>query len=150
MINYSDGNYTAWFYRRKCIEELGLSLQEEMEWLQECGLSMEKNYQIWHHRRCIAEMIGEQLETEDEMEFLYRIFDSDRKNYHAWSYRIWFVERFQLWESELEFIEEMLGHDPTNNSVWSYRFFILNKAPLGLFKGSAAPGSFDFVRSEVQ
>ena len=84
------------------------------------------------------------------MEFLYRIFDSDRKNYHAWSYRIWFVERFQLWESELEFIEEMLGHDPTNNSVWSYRFFILNKAPLGLFKGSAAPGSFDFVRSEVQ
>ena len=33
VINHSDGNYTAWFYRRKCIEELGLSLEDEMKWL---------------------------------------------------------------------------------------------------------------------
>ena len=95
VIDYSEGNYTAWFYRRKCIDELGLSLEAEMVWLQDDGLSMEKNYQIWHHRRCIAEMIGnERFNTDEEMEFLDEIFDSDRKNYHAWSYRIWLIERF--------------------------------------------------------
>ena len=94
VIDYSEGNYTAWFYRRKCIEKLGLPLEDEMEWLQECGLSMEKNYQIWHHRRCIAEMLGDRFNTDAEMEFLEEIFDSDRKNYHAWSYRIWLIERF--------------------------------------------------------
>ena len=26
VITFSEGNYTAWFYRRKCIEELGMSL----------------------------------------------------------------------------------------------------------------------------
>ena len=55
---------------------------------------MEKNYQIWHHRRCIAEMLGETFNLDSEMEFLRDIFDSDRKNYHAWSYRIWLIERF--------------------------------------------------------
>lgn len=44
VIFHAQGNYTAWFYRRKCIEELKLPLEDEMEWLQEAGLSMEKNY----------------------------------------------------------------------------------------------------------
>jgi len=33
VIKYAEGNYTAWFYRRKCIEELAMSLEDEMEWL---------------------------------------------------------------------------------------------------------------------
>ena len=44
VIRMSAGNYTAWFYRRKCLDELQLPLEEEMKWLQACGLSMEKNY----------------------------------------------------------------------------------------------------------
>jgi len=95
---------------------------------------MEKSYQIWHHRRCIAEILGERLNLDDEMIFLRAIFDSDRKNYHAWSYRIWLIERFQLWTNELDFVDEMLAIDGENNSVWSYRYFILNKSPVGLFK----------------
>ena len=30
VIGLSEGNYTAWFYRRKCIEGLGLSIADEM------------------------------------------------------------------------------------------------------------------------
>ena len=43
----------------------------------------------------------------------------------------------------------MLELDSGNNSVWSYRYFILNKAPLGLFKEHAT-GTAEFVRSEVE
>ena len=49
-------------------------------------------------------MLGEQMNLDAEMEFMREIFDSDRKNYHAWSYRIWLIERFQLWENELLFV----------------------------------------------
>ena len=103
VIKLNSGNYTAWFYRRKCLDELNLSLEDEMKWLQACGLSMEKNYQIWHHRRCIVEILGDGLDKVTEMAFLRLIFESDAKNFHAWSYRIWLVERFQLWNGELEF-----------------------------------------------
>ena len=150
VIDFSEGNYTAWYYRRKLLEELKMPLEDEMRWLQTNGLSMEKNFQIWHHRKCIAEILGDdRLDLAAEMQFLHDIFSSDRKNYHAWSYRTWLVERFQLWTDELDFVDQMLAVDRGNNSVWSYRYFILNKAPLGLFK-QAAPGTVEFVRSEVE
>jgi len=94
VIEHAPGNYTAWVFRRKCIEKLELPLEKEMLWLQEYGIEQEKNFQIWHHRRCIAEMLGDKMDLEAEMEFLTEIFESDRKNYHAWSYRIWLIERF--------------------------------------------------------
>ncbi len=33
VIKLSQGNYTAWFYRRKMIDLLKLPLQNEIEWL---------------------------------------------------------------------------------------------------------------------
>lgn len=94
MIKYAGGNYTAWFYRRKLIEEMKIPIEDEMAWLQEVGFAMEKNFQIWHHRRCIVEFLSDDTKLDDEMDFLSEIFESDRKNYHAWSYRMWLVERF--------------------------------------------------------
>lgn len=45
VIKASSGNYTAWFYRRKLLNELNLDLSEEMMWLQgQVGLDFEKNY----------------------------------------------------------------------------------------------------------
>ncbi len=55
------------------------------------------------------------------------MFESDSKNYHAWSYRIWLIERFELWEGEIPFIENLLNRDVNNNSIWSYRYFIIAK-----------------------
>ena len=77
----------------------------EIAWLNSVGLQMEKNYQIWHHRRCIFEMLGRKMQAseafsdllEKELDFLDEIFESDSKNYHAWSHKIWLVERFEIW-----------------------------------------------------
>ena len=115
------------------------------------GLAYEKNYQIWHHRRCIAELLGTKLDTKAEMNFLKMIFDSDCKNFHAWSYRTWAVERFQLFDGEFDFTEKLLDNDVTNNSVWVYRNFILNKAPRNLLPSDLQHrvGTEPFVRAEI-
>ena len=57
------------------------------------------------------------------------IYSSDEKNYHAWSYRLWLIERFNLWEHEMEFIEHEFSNNNqvTNNSLWSYRYFLTHK-----------------------
>lgn len=147
MIN--QGNYAAWQYRRKLLHELNKYLGAELIWLNEIAFEMEKNYQIWHHRRCIFEAwvrkdiimpveeskaevdLKESLEKAKpvitaELQFLQEIFDSDSKNYHAWSHKIWLLERYELWADpiHLEFIEQMLDRDVENNSVWSFRYFI--------------------------
>jgi len=144
VIQMSNGNYCAWFYRRKCLSELKMSLEEEMEWLRSnFALDLQKNYQIWHHRRCIVELLGADNDFEAEMDFLAQIFAEESKNYHAWSYRIWLVERFTLYEGELEYAESLLDDDVCNNSAWSYRFFILTKMPDSLY------GTLEHARSEV-
>jgi protein farnesyltransferase/geranylgeranyltransferase type-1 subunit alpha len=52
-----------------------------------------------------------QKDFESEKNILKDIFESDAKNYHACSYRIWLVEKFNLWEGELEFINHLLNED---------------------------------------
>jgi hypothetical protein len=55
MVN--PGCYTAWHWRRKCINDLASSelWTKEFEFMNIIGLKHEKNYQFWHHRRCIVE-----------------------------------------------------------------------------------------------
>ena len=56
------------------------------------------------------------------------IMESDAKNYHAWSYRLWLIERFNLWKDEIEFVEFSIAYkDAGNNSLWSYRYFLKSK-----------------------
>ena len=93
----------AWHYRRQNIDALKITADEEMAFLNDLAEDLEKNYQIWHHRRCVVEKFEN---FEKEKEFLEDMFISDAKNYHAWSYRIWLVERFSLWEGELAFTDE--------------------------------------------
>lgn len=65
-----------------------------------------------------------QKNFDEEKEFLSEVFYSDTKNYHMWGYRLWFIERFNLYDDEMQFIEEELELEVTNNSLWSYRYFI--------------------------
>jgi protein farnesyltransferase/geranylgeranyltransferase type-1 subunit alpha len=108
VISLAAGNYSAWHYRRVLLDELKIPLEKEMELLRKIGLNMEKNYQIWHHRRCIAEVLNNKEILKLEKPYLREIFQSDSKNYHAWSYRVWLIERFQMWEGEMEDIERLL------------------------------------------
>lgn len=129
-----------------------VDLTSEIMWLNSIGLEMQKNYQIWHHRRCIFEMwvrnksstSSEETKTDinpsvseikannidsfkAEFWFLDQVFDSDSKNYHAWSHKIWLIERYELWNEpdHMTFAEEMLNRDVRNNSVWSFRYFLV-------------------------
>ena len=63
----------------------------------------------------------------NEMLFLEQIFKSDSKNYHAWSYKVWIVERYELWKDpeHMIFVDKMLDNDVMNNSVWSFRYFLI-------------------------
>lgn len=38
------GNYSAWFFRRRLIDELKLPLAKEMQFITEIGFDLEKNY----------------------------------------------------------------------------------------------------------
>ncbi|CAI2374217.1 unnamed protein product [Moneuplotes crassus] len=122
-VNY--GCYTAWYIRRKCLDEIGTEedWQNEIKYLNKIGIALEKNYQIWHHRRCIVQKLND---PSNEKQFMEGILKSDDKNYHAWSYRIWFIKYFNLFDGEMEFIEKMIQDNPVNNSAWSYRYFLVN------------------------
>jgi len=121
VIRLNGGNYTAWLIRRKCIDALDIDTEEEMDFLDENGLDLEKVYQYWHHRRTLVEKRGSH---EGEIDFLQSAFESDSKNYHAWTYKMWLVKRFNLWESQVLDIEEKLSLQPTNNSLWSFRYYL--------------------------
>ena len=45
VIEHNSANYTAWYYRRRCLKELGIDLEEERiftdKWARDCP----KNYQ---------------------------------------------------------------------------------------------------------
>lgn len=33
VLGINPGNYTVWHWRRRCIDELGLSIEKELDWL---------------------------------------------------------------------------------------------------------------------
>lgn len=94
----------------------------ELKFLDAIGVKLQKNYQIWHHRRCIVQKLND---ASHEKPFLEEVFAEEDKNYHAWSHRIWFVKHFSLYEGEMEFIDQMIKDNPMNNSAWSYRYFLV-------------------------
>lgn len=56
VLRNNPGDYHAWQHRRRCIDALGIPTAKELEFLNSVGVDLEKNFQIWHHRRCIMEI----------------------------------------------------------------------------------------------
>lgn len=126
VIMLNAANYTAWRFRRLCLNALG----DEVLWKGEFAFMAarlrdnQKNYQIWFHRqRVVLHLKDYSREKAD----LKRAFLEDAKNYHAWTHRQWVVRTFDLWDGELEFIDEFLDLDVRNNSLWNYRWFVVTK-----------------------
>lgn len=95
-------------------EDLWDNIQIELKWLDEVSFRNLKNYQIWHHRHALADLLPLDPATStplskplsqdtkftldafisSEQRFLAQILSLDTKNYHVWSYRQWLCSRF--------------------------------------------------------
>eukprot|EP00301_Raphidiophrys_heterophryoidea_P022240 c6445_g1_i1.p1 GENE.c6445_g1_i1~~c6445_g1_i1.p1 ORF type:complete len:324 (-),score=93.75 c6445_g1_i1:71-1042(-) len=128
VIDHNPANYTAWHFRLECLKELGVGvgrLEEELAYVEEMAMDNAKNYQLWHHRKCVIELLGQHVSGDSELAFIARALEQDNKNYHAWGYRQWVVTRYDLWNEELTFTQEMLENDLRNNSAWNQRHWVI-------------------------
>ena len=116
-------NYTVWQYRRDCIRSIKYDLEQELDFLDTFADDNPKNYQIWHHRRCVVELFDN---AHRELAFINKIFETDAKNYHAWAYRQWVVKKFKYWSDELACIDHLLYIDVRNNSAWNHRWYVVH------------------------
>ncbi|KAF2441305.1 farnesyltransferas-like protein [Karstenula rhodostoma CBS 690.94] len=124
IISMNPAHYTVWLYRAKALRETGADLAREIAWLNPTALQHLKNYQIWHHRQTIVDVLGSPA---GEADFIATMLEQDSKNYHVWSYRQWLVQRFDLFASddELRWTEAMIDGDVRNNSAWNHRWFLV-------------------------
>ena len=83
VLLQSTGSYTCWEFRRKLIDELGLDLTEEFKIIDKMTRFNIKNYQIWHHRRCLVEKMNDKSFALNDLDFIDKILNLDQKNYHA-------------------------------------------------------------------
>jgi protein farnesyltransferase/geranylgeranyltransferase type-1 subunit alpha len=149
IIDMNPAHYTVWLYRASILKALNLSITEELEWVNEVALSNQKNYQIWHHRQMMIDLLFPTLDgdraaviklAKQETAFMNEMFSLDSKNYHVWSYRQYLVRKLSLFTTqtssdpepqvnELSEIERMLKDDVRNNSAWAHRFYIVFSDP---------------------
>nr|GFB05854.1 protein farnesyltransferase/ geranylgeranyltransferase type-1 subunit alpha [Tanacetum cinerariifolium] len=108
----------VWQFRRLILEALNADLYEELEFIERLASKNSKNYQLWHHRRWVAEKLGTGAASR-ELEFTKKIFSNDAKNYHAWSHRQWVLQNLGGWEDELAYCSQLLEDDIFNNSAWN-------------------------------
>lgn len=143
VIQHNSANYTAWYYRRRCLKNLDSDLFEELDFTHSWACGCPKNYQVWYHRRWLIAEIASQLrsgsaseaEAADEIrqlaiqELAFHLdvmnMNKDYKNYNGWSHRVFIARQFDLWEHELVFVESLLVNDVRNNSAWNHRFTVL-------------------------
>ncbi|KAJ2000248.1 CAAX geranylgeranyltransferase alpha subunit [Coemansia thaxteri] len=141
VIDANAAHYTAWVYRKKLVLDLGVDISEELAWVAEISGRHIKNYQLWHHREALLELLLDPkqvaLEPQDqrmrnpdirrELQFIDRVIDQDSKNFHAWSHRQWVVRAYGLWDQEMAFVDTQINQDVRNNSAWNQRYFALTR-----------------------
>ncbi|CAN8231981.1 unnamed protein product [Cochlearia groenlandica] len=106
------------FLLRLVLEALNHDLYEELEFVESVAEDNSKNYQLWHHRRWVAEKLGPDVAGR-ELEFTRRVLSLDAKHYHAWSHRQWALRVLGGWENELDYCHDLLEADVFNNSAWN-------------------------------
>ena len=139
VIRHNSANYTAWYWRRKCLEAMDHTdwASSEIAFANEWAIQSPKNYQVWFHRRWLVEQLKPFMADlqSSELSYLDRVFDEDSKNYNAWSHRLFVTTLFgtSASQEELDFTHRMLMKDIRNNSAWSYRRQLLDRMyPQGL------------------
>lgn len=120
--------YTAWAFRRMILEGMGVNTLDK-EFSEGVLDSMPKNYQLWNHRRRIAESTAESLSDDYDLGFAERAIEDDAKNYHAWAHRQALLEEkdVSVLEKDREYVERLIDLDVHNNSAWTQRAFVFEK-----------------------
>jgi len=159
VMEHNSANYTAWYYRRRCLKELGSDLSEELKFTDEWAVQSPKNYQVWYHRRWLISEMADQITAREsaeeaakqinalaqrELEYHKEVMvqNEDFKNYNGWSHRQFIARKFQLWEGELDFVLELLEEDIRNNSAWNHRYTVV--------KNLHWPFSREVMQSEIE
>mmetsp|Transcript_85653 Transcript_85653/g.277429 ORF Transcript_85653/g.277429 Transcript_85653/m.277429 type:complete len:339 (-) Transcript_85653:179-1195(-) len=140
VIDHNSANYTAWYYRRRCLKELGADLVAEHIFTDKWSRDCPKNYQVWYHRRWLVTEMASELRSKSsspedaeaeiralaERELEYHLdtmqVNDDYKNYNGWSHRQFIVHKFGLWDKEMAFVTDLLRDDVRNNSAWNHRY----------------------------
>jgi len=132
VIDHNAANYTAWQFRRACLQELGSDLRAELDFVQAVADDSPKNYQVWFHRRRIVELLGD---ASRELDFVRTVHEEDAKNYHAWSHLQWVAaaapsggDAGASFAAQLPYVEKLLEADVRNNSAWNHRWFLVHGA----------------------
>ncbi|CAE7895554.1 FNTA [Symbiodinium necroappetens] len=142
VIEHNSANYTAWYYRRRCLKDLGIDLEDERVFTDKWARDCPKNYQVWYHRRwLVSEMaararshtpgpeaeatIQQIAKTELDYHLECMRVNSDYKNYNGWSHRQYILQQFNMWHEELPFVELLLEEDIRNNSAWNHRYTVV-------------------------
>lgn len=47
VIRLNPANYTAWYFRRLCLDAIGADLRTELAFVDDCTTKSPKNYQVW-------------------------------------------------------------------------------------------------------
>ena len=137
VIAQNSANYTAWYWRRACLDSMSISdwKSYEVEFTSKWAEESPKNYQVWFHRRWLVEkqmrsdamLSNEQKEAllSEELRYVESTLENDAKNYNSFSHRVFVVQLLNskegVWEDELSFTDKLIAKDIRNNSAWSYR-----------------------------
>lgn len=109
-------------FRRFVVTELEIDLMEELKWARKFAAGSPKNYQVWHHRAWLLQLIGNPV---DELDQMIGDFLPEPKNYHAWQYRQWILQTYEgSFTDEIRLVDELLRLDVYNNSAWNHRHFV--------------------------
>jgi len=112
-------------FRRKCLVELSLPVQNELDFIEETAGGNPKNYQMWFHRRELCSK-NPQLAL-GEIAYSSRVLNHDAKNYHAWSHRQWAIIVAGNFDEDLGFTHALLDKDGRNNSAWNHKWFLVTQ-----------------------
>jgi len=145
VVGQNPASYTAWAWRLKCLDALGTrDWDGELAWVGGWGARHTENYQVWQHRRAVAERAygapGSAELARREGKFSEGPLGEDAKNYHAWAHRQWCLAH------DPGFEEALLAADPFNNSCWNHRHFVIRR---GLDGGTGGFGGDGVLAREV-
>lgn len=148
VIDQNAANYTAWHFRRLCLEALQKDLGRELRFCAEVAqMAGSKNYQLWWHRRVVVGwLLGEdpkafpayaptvaerEAGARAELQYTEEVLREDAKNYHPWAFRKWVLHTFGVWDGELAYVDALLDSDVRNNSAYAHRFYVVESSPAG-------------------